>query len=60
MHRLSGILGLKMRNKGTLEKEANQISLTMKTTLLVCNRGSVEYCTWPPCCVNERKSSVSS
>ena len=42
---LLGILYLKMRDKGTLKKEANQITLTVKTTLWLCNLGGVEYCT---------------
>lgn len=38
-------LYLKMRDKGTLKKEADQTALTVKTMLWLCNLGSVEYWT---------------
>lgn len=42
---LLGILYLKMRDKEALKKEADQIALTVKTMLWLCNLGGVEYCT---------------
>lgn len=41
---LSSTQLLKMRDKGTLKKEDEQITLAGKTMLWVSNLGGVEYC----------------
>lgn len=42
---LSGTQSLKMRDKGTLKKEDEKITLAGKRMLWLSNTGSVEYCT---------------